>query len=232
VVADSGEILATGVEGELLAAKLGPMIGVEVPAVARITVRGEQGAVDGIAIRWVDDHVKLQNATIAQMLHAKQQIAEVKAMRAFIADHDGHDGNLLLLRNGKVVSIDHGMAALLEEGFRNPTDSSEQARAIIRRAMERRAAVAGEQHPNIRLIDKYIRYEDMEGVVNKITQLSETQLRELVQAAYAGSGATPHEINLALENLRIRQQLLPEVMRQRYPPAKPPAAPPPEPSAP
>ncbi len=101
-------------DGEVAAYEFGKILGLDVPAVTRVKVRGPNGEeVEGIAIRYIDGDNFLK-ASEAEFLYAKREIAQDKAFSAFLGDHDRHMGNYYYTQDGRVLSIDHGMADLAE----------------------------------------------------------------------------------------------------------------------
>jgi predicted unusual protein kinase regulating ubiquinone biosynthesis (AarF/ABC1/UbiB family) len=139
---------------------------------------------------------------------------------AFLGDHDRHAANYLLTKEGRLISIDHGMADFMEAKFHKPGMSRDEARSILAKAMELKIDKLRTESPNIHMIDKYINYEDVQPMIKKIKELNDDQLEAIVKAAYSGRSVTKEELAFAKDNLRLQQEVLEEVLRKKFPPIK------------
>jgi len=205
---------AQDLEGEIAAYEFGKLLGIEVPAATRIKVTGPNGEeIEGVAVRFVQgsDFIK---ASEAEFLFAKRDIARDKAFSVFIGDHDRHMGNYFRTPDGRVLSIDHGMADLAEAHAQGAAPAKFES--LIKERMEFRTTAVGEVHGQIGNLERDIVFQDMGDVVAKIENLTDDQMNSVLRKVYGEGPAAESKIAAALSALKIRQRELRSTMQEHF----------------
>jgi hypothetical protein len=207
---------AMDLDGEVAAYEFGKLLGLDVPAVTRITVTGPGGKkIDGIAVRYIQGSDFI-TAGPAEFLAAKRDIALDKAFSTFIGDHDRHMGNYFRTADGKVLSIDHGMADLAEIPAQGAAPGKFES--LVTERMENRIKGVGEVHDQIGALEGNMVFQDMGDMVSRIEKLSDEQMRGVLAKVYGSGPGAEQKIAQALEALKIRQQQLRPLMKKYFPP--------------
>jgi hypothetical protein len=203
-------------DGEVAAYEFGKLLGLDVPAVTRLTVTGPGGKkVEGIAVRYIQgsDFIK---AGEAEFLAAKRDIALDKAFSAFIGDHDRHMGNYFRTADGKVLSIDHGMADLAEIHAQGAAPGKFEA--LVKERLEKRIVGVGQVHSQIGELERNMVFQDMGDMIARIESLTDDQMQGVLRKVYGSGPEAEQKIAQALGALKLRQQQLRPLMKKYFPP--------------
>lgn len=141
----------------------------------------------------------------------KEQIARDKVLAALLGDHDRHLGNYLITADGRIWSIDHGMADVAGRNFREYSllvDADEVAGYMRTRILD-----GTRYHWGLGWLDNHITFEDMEPMIKQVEALckDEKKLRALLGRHLSGA-----ELDNAVEVVRKRAGVLRDVMRDCF----------------
>lgn len=210
---------------------IGRECGLDVPdcALGKMTVLDlDTGALiqkEGILVRYVKG-TKLEDLPPEVAIAFKQQIARDKVIAALLGDHDRHLGNYIIAADGRVWSIDHGMAKF--SGDLVETDllaTPEQFEAAMRNRVMHWRARQGTKALAVRTLDDCLTLEDMAPTIAKVEALckDEAKLRRLLSKHLSGD-----ELENAMRVIPERAKVLRTVMRECFGTADDPlSAPPP-----
>lgn len=141
----------------------------------------------------------------------KEQIACDKVLAALLGDHDRHLGNYLITADGRIWSIDHGMADVAGRNFREFSqlvDADEVAQYMRKRILD-----GTRSHWGLEWLDNHITLEDMEPMIKQVEALckDEQKLRAILSRHLSGA-----ELDNAVKVLGKRAGVLRDVMRECF----------------
>ncbi len=190
-------------EAEVVGGALADLLGFDTPGAKlvdaggiEIQLSGETVSLDKVIVtRSIDQFVPLQDMEEHVLLALRADYAEQRALRAFLADSDGHLGNIGLGPNGKFWVIDtdlanfgsdHSLRQLGSAPFRNEGELIEAAVTFahgeLPANLHTAATDAGAAHLTraikshplyrwINRIDQLVQFQDMAGLVGRIKTL-------------------------------------------------------------
>lgn len=109
---------ANQAEAEVVGGAIADLLGFDTPGSAMLNVRGLEMTLNGrsytldkvVVIRSIDQFVPIQEMEEHVLMALRADYAEQRALRAFLADSDGHLGNMGIGPNGKFWVIDTDLA--------------------------------------------------------------------------------------------------------------------------
>ncbi len=195
---------------ERVYADVGDIVGVDVPACAqgKMTIGGQ--AREGIYVRNANGTC-LKHMSREAQIALKPQIARDRVLAAFLGDHDRHMGNYLVTSDGKVISIDHGMADVCGKrlGENSPLATDE----TFRTAMKSRIVDMGRGRYGLTYIDEHMTIEDMASTIEQIENLCRApdRLRDVLGKTLSGM-----ELEDAVQVLTGRARVLRQVIKECF----------------
>jgi len=198
-------------EAEAVGGAIADLLGFDTPASNILDAKGIVVNIKGknpinleniLVTRNIEQFIPINELEESVLLALRSDYAEQRALRAFLADSDGHLGNIGLGPNGKLWVIDtdlanfgndHTLRQLNSTAFKNEAELMEAAVTYAHARMpkgskgdiEYSAALDRmiKNHPLYRWIgraDQMIQYQDMAGLVDKIRNMvsSKTSLVE------------------------------------------------------
>ena len=219
-------------------------IEVIIPAKTRVNPQGDtiinpaQKVVVGkvLVTRSIDQFVPLLDMEEHVLLALRADYAEQRALRAFLADSDGHLNNIGIGPNGKFWVIDtdmanfgsdHSLKQLGSTPFRSEGELVEAAvtfaHGVMPANLRTNATMAGADHlakaikPHplyrwINRIDQMVRYEDMAALVGRIKKLVSSE-STVVERLVAG-GVDRSRAQQIFQLLQQRAEILEEVLNK------------------
>jgi hypothetical protein len=213
-------------QAEAIAAGLGPLVGVDVPACALGQMPVDGVPADGVFVRFADG-VRLEVLGTAVTPLIKKRLAAGKTTAAVVGDWDRNPGNSLVVNKGKVVEIDWGQADFdgsgrVENGYAVAGEFERLGDdQLFKAAMKRRIFVR--RVNGMTTYDEQITVEDMEEDIQKWEDLfgmrpgmkdpppCPAKVREVLAKTLKGEA-----LERAVQVLPKRVKLLREVMTECY----------------
>ncbi len=195
---------------EQVYADVGDIVGVEVPACAqgKMTIGGQVR--EGIYVRNANGTC-LKHLSHEAQIALKPQIARDRVLAAFLGDHDRHMGNYLVTRDGRVISIDHGMADVCGKRLLENNPFADDA--TFRMSMKSRIVDMGRGRYGLTYIDEHMTIEDMLPTIERIEKLCNDPdgLRRLLARTLSDE-----ELEDAVRELTGRARVLRQVMQECF----------------
>jgi hypothetical protein len=182
---------------------------------------------DGIVYHFAEG-TEVGKLTEPEILAMKDELAPLRAFRLWLCDTDGHMRNFMMSPNGHPFPIDFGYAHMRRElshpQCNNCSHAGNQKEfmedALNFKTMLEKAGYPGDTslYGWVERVDGMLSYDDMEKMVDKIKSVCEkkSELRAMLEKAFAPDAAPPGLIDEAVETLVARGEVLEEVLKKKF----------------
>jgi hypothetical protein len=202
----------SNLDGELAGYEMHRLLGIETPAPARVTVQSANGPVEGVIIRYAHGN-DFVGALPGEWIEARKEAAESLVARLAMGDYDLKSDNLWKLAEGRVVSIDHGLADPL--GQRLPrVRTMAEFEAAVREDMKTNVLGMLHYYASARVIVDKMTIDLMEAKLTRVLNVTESEFREAMKNVFGNDRV---KLNDAWRLFEVRRKYLRPVLEQHIP---------------
>ncbi len=233
--------VAAQVEAEAAGGAIADLLGFDTPSSTLMDARGIKVSIKNQTIdldtvlvtRSIDDFVPIEEMQEHVLLALRSEYADQRAFRSFLADSDGHMGNIGLGPNGKLWVIDTDLANFGDDHFLRQLQTKFQSEAeLVEAAVVFSHAKAPDNHvlnedtkkfletrvkphPKYRWMgraDQMIQYDDMAGMVEKIKTMMASESRFV--STLVKRGISQERAQKIFQVLKQRSSILEQVLNK------------------
>lgn len=216
IIRSGGEAVdaVTARKSEVFAYRLAKKLEINSPACAEVTWKGADGEIRrGIIQRMVSNVSDLSAVDRGTALAVKKHVAQDKVLSLILGDPDRHARNFLVTVDGKVYSIDHGQAAIIETlvgdwSKKTPKEIKDTVELYMQQRYRMYLARLDQWHI-MNAIEKRIDPSDMAEMLEKVGKLTREDIEGLLEGLYPKNSA---EFKQAADTIMLRIEYVGELL--------------------
>jgi len=204
----------TARKSEVFAYRMAKKLEINSPACAEVSWVGADGkSRQGIIQRMVANVSDLSAVDRGTALAVKKHVAQDKVLSLILGDPDRHARNFLVTVDGKVYSIDHGEAAIIETFVGDWSKKTpEQIKKTIRGAMDTRYKIYLSKMNKwhiMNALEKRVDPSDMKEILERVGRLTRDDIEGLLDGLYPANSA---DFNHAVDTIMLRIEYVGELL--------------------
>lgn len=201
-------------KSEIFASRFAKKLEINSPACSEISWVGADGKTRrGIMQRVVANVSDLSAVDRGTALAVKKHVAEDKVLSLILGDPDRHARNFLITVDGKVYSIDHGEAAIIETVVQDWGKAPGEIKKTVNRMMETRYKIylsKMNQWHIMSAIEKRIDLSDMKDILERVGNLKRSDIEALLDGLYTSKSA---DFKKAVDTIMMRIEYVEELLK-------------------
>lgn len=201
-------------KSEIFASRFAKKLGINSPACSEISWVGADGkSRRGIMQRVVANVSDLSAVDRGTALAVKKHVAEDKVLSLILGNPDRHARNFLITVDGKVYSIDHGEAAIIETVVQDWGKTPGEIKKTVNRMMETRYKIylsKMNQWHIMNAVEKRIDLSDMKDILERVGNLNRSDIEALLHGLYDPKSA---DFKKAVDTIMMRIEYVGELLR-------------------